>query len=56
MEAQKKQGKKFGSPNNLHLKHRKLGLKRMRNKLAQNKDNQKVMQIIQKCRKAEMGW
>lgn len=55
MEKKKQKGKIFGSPQNLQTEQRQLGLARIRSKSLENKENQKVIKAIYKCRQAEMG-
>ncbi len=55
-EAKKKQGQIFGNAQNLTAKGRQMGLEKIRSKTAFDKQQQKVLAIIHKCRKEGMGW
>lgn len=55
-EAKKKQGQIFGNIQNLTAKGRELGLERIRAKVSSDKQQQKVLGIILKCRMEGMGW
>ena len=55
-DAKKKQGYTFGNAQNLTAKGRALGLEEIRTKASSNRQQQKILAIIQKCRKEGMGW
>lgn len=56
MKKAKKNGQTFGSPQNLSPKSRKLGLEKMKQNRKKDKQRQKIISIVHRCKKARMGW
>lgn len=55
-QRKKAKGFKFGNPNNLTVKGRKLGLQRIRENAADSTKNQNAMKIIARCKRSNMSF
>jgi hypothetical protein len=53
-QTRKQRGKSFGNPQNLTARGRQLGLAKIKTMTTSN--NQKILKVIEKCRKAGLGW